>query len=471
MSKQNSFLKKLLSNTFLFAIGSFSTRILIFLLVPLYARTLETKEYGVIDLITVTVSLLLPIFGLNIHEAVLRFLLSKKEDSKIILGIGFQVTIIGFIIVCLFSPLILGFLNLGSYYGFFVLSYLITSLKNLLLYYARGLEKIKLIIKLSILDTIMLLGCNLILLYVYRLGIEGYYISLLVSGTIITILYTISLKIDLTYFFKRKDSNIRKNMFKYSLPMVPNSLSWWVSNTSDKYILNYFSGVSTTGLYSMAYKVPSLLNTITSIFMQAWQISSVEEFENGRTESFSKVYKTLFSINILVCSALIIFAKPISSIMFGETFKEAFYFVPILLVAYFFNGLASYLGTIYTSAMVTSFLFYSTAYGGILNIILNIYLIPNYGAYGASFATLSSYMLIWIVRLYNSKKIVKISWNKLIDSVQIVILICLALLVSFSSISRYIYLFVYLLLLFLNKKMFIDFYNLFSKLLSKKRNR
>lgn len=469
MSKQNSFLKKLLSNTFLFAIGSFSTRILIFLLVPLYARSLETSEYGIIDLITVTVSLLLPIFALNIHEAVLRFLLSKKEDPRLILGIGFQVTILGFIIVCLVSPLILSFLNLNEYYIFFVLSYLITSLKNLLLYYARGVEKVKLIIKLSILDTITLLSFNLILLYVYRLGIEGYYISLILSGTLIIILYTVLLKIDLSYLFKKPSVALRKRMFNYSFPMIPNSLSWWVSNTSDKYILNYFSGVSITGIYSMAYKVPSLLNTITSIFMQAWQISSVEEFEKGRTESFSKVYRTLFSINILVCSALIIFAKPISLIMFGDTFKEAFYFVPILLVAYFFNGLASYLGTIYTSAMLTSFLFYSTAYGGILNIILNIFLIPSYGAYGASFATLSSYMLIWIIRLYHSKKIVKISWNKIIDCIQIVILVCLSLSISFSPTSNYIYLFVYFILIFLNKKLFIDFFNLFSKIISKKR--
>ncbi|WP_214769011.1 oligosaccharide flippase family protein [Exiguobacterium sp. s133] len=469
MSKQNSFLKKLLSNTFLFAIGSFSTRILIFLLVPLYARSLETSEYGIIDLITVTVSLLLPIFALNIHEAVLRFLLSKKEDPRVILGIGFQVTIVGFIIVCVFSPLILNFLNLDKYYIFFVLSYLITSLKNLLLYYARGIEKIKLIIKLSILDTITLLSFNLILLYIYRLGIEGYYISLIVSGTLIIIFYIVLLKIDLSYLLKKPNIALRKKMFNYSFPMIPNSLSWWVSNTSDKYVLNYFSGVSVTGLYSMAYKVPSLLNTITSIFMQAWQISSVEEFEKGRIESFSKVYRTLFSINILVCSALIIFAKPISLIMFGETFKEAFYFVPILLVAYFFNGLASYLGTIYTSAMLTRFLFYSTAYGGILNIFLNIFLIPSYGAYGASFATLFSYMLIWIIRLYHSKKIVKISWNKTIDCIQIVTLICLSLSVSFSSTSEYIYLLIYLFLIFLNKKIFLDFFDLFSKLISKKR--
>lgn len=430
MKENRDYKKKLLSNTLIFGVGNFSSRILVFFLVPLYARALTTEEYGLVDLIAITINLIIPIFGVNIHEAILRFTLDKESNNKEVISIGIQAMIIGFFPVVLIVPIIMKFLGSKIYIMYFLVTYLITGLKNIFSYYARGTEKIKLVVSLGIVDTVLLLGLNLLFLLGLRQGIHGYYYSLIISGSIVIVIYIVKLGIRSSDIFCKGNKNLRKKMLSYSVPMIPNSLSWWVSNTSDKYILTYFWGVGVNGIYAIAYKIPSLLNTVTSIFMQAWQISAVEEYERQENDNFSHVYRSFFSINIIVCVSLIICCEFIGKIMFSREFYGAIRFVPILLVAYFFNGLASYLGSIYTASKKTNMLFISTCIGAIVNIVLNIILIPKYGGYGAAIATLVSYFIIWIVRLINTKDIISLKYSKKKTVIEIIFLMGIAICMS-----------------------------------------
>lgn len=430
MGEEKKYRKKLFKNTFVFAIGNFSSRLLIFFLVPLYTRTLSTTEYGMVDLITVTITLLLPIFTMNLHEAILRFCLDKNINKSDVLSVGINFSIIGFFIMALISPFIMKLIGASSYITFFLITYILTALKNIFTYYSKGCEKVKLVVALGFLETILILLFNVIFLIKFNLGIYGYYYSAIISGIVVILLYIIMLKVRIKDCFKKNSWTLTKDMLKYSLPMIPNSLCWWISNTSDKYMITHYQGVGASGLYAVAYKVPSLLNTITSIFMQAWQISAVEEYEKKQDGNFSEVYNFLFGINILACIVLILFSNLIAHIMFSVEFYDAVKFVPVLLGAYFFNGLASYLGTIYTASKKTKMLFISTLIGAIFNIIMNIILIPSYGGYGAAIATLISYFIIWLIRLVNTRNIVNLYYGKISSIIQI---ICLILIIAFME--------------------------------------
>lgn len=421
-------MKKLFSNTLLFAVGSFSSRFMIFLLIPIYSRTLSAEEYGYIDLLTITVSLMLPFFGLNIHEAVIRFTLKKNIDKNNVLIFGIQVTTIGFFLMSIVSPIVLNLLDIDQFFMYFLLAYFFTSFKNVLMYFSRGLEKVKGVVVISIIETFILLGLSLIFLLWLGMGIDGYFVSLIISSFVsfIAYIYLIGFR-RFKAVFSVKDWRKNMEMLRYAIPMIPNSMSWWINNTSDKYLLNLFYGPSLTGIYAIAYKVPSLLNTFTSIFMQAWQISAVDEYEESKSrDNFSRVYNAFFAFNILMCGMLIVFSEPISWLMFGRDFFEARYFVTILLCAYFFNGLAAYLGSIYTSALKTNILFYSTLAGAVVNIILNVIFIPIYGAYAAATTTLISYFVIWIFRLINSKKYIVINFGLRSNAIQIFLLVLMA---------------------------------------------
>ena len=198
------------------------------------------------------------------------------------------------------------------------------------------------------------------------------------------------------------DFKMFKGMLKYSMPMIPNSLSWWVSNSSDKYMLNYMSGTSSVGVYSIAYKIPSLLSTINTIFMSAWQISAVDDF--GSTQSanfFSNIYKSLTSMDAIVVSALIAFSKIIAKVLYAKDFYVAWKYAVILCFAFYFSSLSSFLGSIYTTSKKTNALFCTSVIGAVLNIVVNLALIPVYGAFGAAIATLVSYFVVWIIRFFH----------------------------------------------------------------------
>ena len=81
------------------------------------------------------------------------------------------------------------------------------------------------------------------------------------------------------------------DLIVYSIPMIANGIAWWVITASDRFILQYFKGEASVGIYSVASKIPTLISTFSGVFMQAWIISAVTEFDEEREKQFySKVF-------------------------------------------------------------------------------------------------------------------------------------------------------------------------------------
>lgn len=399
--------KKLGKNVLLLTVGNFASKLLSFFLVPFYTAVLTVEEYGVADIVTTTVNLILPFFTLLVYEAILRYALDKTYDTKQILTIGLFVNTIGLGIFLLFSPI--GLLNsvISEYYVLFILYYVTSSYCNIISQYVKGIEQVGLYTGGGVLNTFLVIIFNIFFLLIMNKGIVGYLTSFILAHFIVSIFWTIKIKIYKQILpIKKVDSTLLKNMLQYSLPMIPNALSWWVSDSSDKYILTMFKGVVANGLYSVAYKIPTLLTTITTIFMSAWQISAVDEFGSEKNRLFfSDIYRKYASFTILLSGGLITFSKWIASFLYSKDFFEAWVYTPVLLLAFVFNALSAFLGSIFTTAKKTKVLLYSTLIGAGVNILLNFMFIPWWGGMGAAVATLISYMTVWSVRLVNSRKI------------------------------------------------------------------
>ena len=212
-------------------------------------------------------------------------------------------------------------------------------------------------------------------------------------------------------------------MLKYSVPLIPNGLSWWINTSSDKFFITYFFGVGASGLYTVAYKIPSLLTTVTQIILNAWQISAVEDFGTEKAKRFfTKIYNYYFTLTLSLVSIIVVLTKIISRILFQDEFYDAWIFVPLLMAAYFFHDLSAFVATIYTTAKKTKMLSYTTIIGAVINIILNFYLIPKGGALAAVITTLISYFIVWIIRLLHSRKIMKLDYNYWYDGISMILL-------------------------------------------------
>ena len=177
--------KYLWKNTLIFAISSFSTKFLSFLLVPLYTSFLSTAEYGKIDLITTTSTLLVYVLTINIADSVLRFTIENVKESEKILAVGLKTLTIGSCICAclLMTTYLVRVLDWNAIDYFYIfLFFFFTALYQIMTNYLRGRDKIREVATAGIISAVAIIVSNILLLLVFKIGIDGYLISM-ITGT------------------------------------------------------------------------------------------------------------------------------------------------------------------------------------------------------------------------------------------------------------------------------------------------
>ena len=458
--------KKLLKDIAYMFTGSFASKFLSFLLVPLYTSVLTTEEYGICDLIFTSVALLLPLFTLVIYEPMLRFSLEEESDKQQILSIGFSVGFIGFLLLLLISPTILLIGKIRDYYWYCIAYYFVYMLYMCMSYYVRGIGRVRVYTITGVVNTISLLALNILFLLVFKIGIVGYLLSHILSNLIAVTVAFFSAKLYQHIDLKRRPSIEKaREMLRYSIPLIPNSVSWWISNSSDRYMVSIFAGIAANGIYSVAYKIPTIVNSMATIINAAWQLSAVKDFGSEESKTFySSVYSKFMSVLLIVGGIVILFTKQIAMVLYRSDFFVAWRIVPILTLAVIFSSMGGFVGTIFTSAKQTKQLMTTTLIGAGANILLNLALIPSYAGYGAAVATLISYFAVFYIRLRQSKNIMQFKRETAKDIVSIVLLcveatiICLDL--EYGLLGA---LLCYLLALWMRRSIFREFGTLLSE--------
>ncbi|MBR2380978.1 MAG: oligosaccharide flippase family protein [Clostridia bacterium] len=425
--------KKLLSNTLILTIGTFASKLLVYFLMPLYTAILSTEQYGTADLITNAANLLIPFCCIGITHGVFRFAADEDESNKVILSSGVSVLLISSAVFLLVSPLI-SFIPYFESYAWLIAFYVISSnFHTVAKEYIRAKGRMKLYAVQSILGTALVIAFNLLFLIPMKLGVVGYVLSVAVADAVGTVFLIIYAKLYKDFSFKIVSKIKIREMLKYSLPMMPTTVIWWITNVSDRFIVTAICGSGENGLYSAAYKIPTIIALVAGVFNEAWQLSAISESKDGEEVGnfFSEVFERYQAILFLGCSVLIPFTPLATRILLDESYFSAWSFMPVLLVATVFSSLVTFIGTIYTVKKRTTMSLITAAFGAGLNIVLNLLMIPSMGAQGAGIATAISYFAVFVLRAIHSKRFMpfnlkawKVSLNTLIVIVQIIFMIC-----------------------------------------------
>lgn len=417
--------KKLASNTIVFAIGTFSSKILTLVLTFFYTRVMATGSYGGATLIQNAVNIILPIVTLAVNSAALRFALDKNYNKKQVFSTGIAVTLIGFLIFCLFSPLVsqitINDFNFGKYTILLYLMLLGSSLRQLCQQFVRGSGYVKIYAIDGVIATATAAGFTFLYLGAFNWGIYGYILAIFSSDMFSVLFMFIAVKLWRYVDFR---NGLKKNtvfpMLKYCIPLIPTVILWWIINVSDQYMVTYFNGVSVSGIYTAAYKIPNFVIIFSSIFIDAWQLSAVDEYDNkGKSEFFTKVFKVYSGALIAVGAVLIAGSRIITDIYLGADYYESWQYVPILVIATTFSCLVNFYASVYMAEKKSMLSLITAGAGAVTNVVLNLVLIPIYGPYGAAFATAVSFVVVFILRIVNTKKFVniKIHWLTFLPSV------------------------------------------------------
>ena len=399
--------KRLVSNTVIFAIGTFSSKVLVFLLMPLYTWALSPDQYAVTDLIVQTGNLLLPLVTLGIVNAIIRFGLDRSVCKSDVLTAGFLTLFIGFTALFLFWPLI-SKISIISGNTFLVYLFVLTSsLRSICSNFVRARGYVRLYALDGVLSTITTILFNVLFLVVFQFGVLGYVMAIVCSDLLSAGFLFIVAGLHKYIRIRNLDKDVWKQMLLYSLPLIPNTICWWITNVSDRYIVTYMLGHTADGLYAVSYKLPTIISLFSTIFMNAWQISAVTE-EKGRSKFFTRIFRSYSSLIFLVGACIFPFSKILVSLLAQDSYYEAWKFIPFLVMATVFNCFGTFTGSVYTVEKKSILSFLTISAGAVLNIVLNLLLIPLWGVNGAAFSTFVSYLLVFILRFLTSRRFIRI---------------------------------------------------------------
>lgn len=407
MDRNREFVK----NTVILFIGKFATQFMSLLLLPLFTHYLLSEDYGIVDLFQTYISLFIPILTLRIDSAIFRFLIDKRNDEngkkKVVSNI-LLILLMGLVPTFILGLIIFNFLNI-KYIGYVIVNLLILMLSSVVLQILRGLGKNKEYSIASIITGATTLIGNVILILCFNIGAESILISSSIANFICVLYVCIKVKIVNLIDLKSIDKKEIKNILKYSLPMIPNSLSWWVVNVSDRTIISTFLGVAYNGIYTVSCKFSNILNSVYSIFNMSWQETAILHIKDmDKDEFFSKMINKIFMFFSSISILIIAFLPFVYDIIIGDNYISSYSYIPILLYANSWNVLIGLIGGIYVAVKRTKEIANTTIMSAALNIIINIILIKFIGLYAAAISTLISYLIIGIYRYIDCKKYVNL---------------------------------------------------------------
>lgn len=410
MNRKYRYLSK---NFILFGISSFGPKIIAFLMVPLYTSYLSTSDYGIGEIVSTSANLVLPIVIFCVESAILRFCFDKEYDSDEVISCGLVIWLKGMLICAICTiciEFILKFEIDKSLLIAFYLMVLFTGLYNILTNYARGIDKVQCMVEMSILTTIVSCGTNIVLLVILKYGLKGYLIANNLGTFVAVIWGAVRLKIYRHIYIEKINKKTIFELKSFGFPLIFNKIGWWINSCSDRYIVTWLLGTTANGIYTVSYKIPTILTACSDIFTQAWQLSAIKDFDAKDSDHFiANMYEGYNVFLVLCCSLLIILTIPLAHVLYAKSFFIAWKYVPPLMISYVFGGLAGFLGSIFTAVKDTKIFSISTLLGAIVNTILNIVLVFYIGVMGAAIATLVSNIIIWLVRLYWCKRYVNIN--------------------------------------------------------------
>lgn len=420
MKKINVKHADLRKNTIIFAISSFGTKFLSFLLVPLYTNVLSTAEYGAVDLITTTGTLLIFVLTINIADAVLRFAIERSENQNEILSYGVRVLLVGTLCCAALLGMVYyaGWFEWPTYYFPFMLLYFSsTAFYQILTSYLRGIGKVKQVAVAGIVSSAAMIAGNILFLLIIRIGVLGYLLSLILGPVIASVYCVFVIGEPLRVYVKDYSDRVtRLAMCRYCIPLIFNNIALWINAFLDRYFVVGYCGVAENGIYSVANKIPMILATCYTVFSQAWNLSAIKEFDPEDQDGFfSQTYSSYNALITLVCSGLILINIPLAKFLYANDFFQAWQYSSVLLLSVMFNSLTIFVGSIFSAVKKTKTIAVTTILSAVTNTILNAILIPVFGALGAAIATVVAYVVMWFTRIIFSRKFIKMRIHLLKD--------------------------------------------------------
>ncbi|MBI4639345.1 MAG: oligosaccharide flippase family protein [Candidatus Tectomicrobia bacterium] len=386
-------LKGFFKHSMIYTMGNIIYRGASFLLIPLYTHYLEPSEYGMLEIFYVTSAVFQTLFASGISHAALRFYFeyNQPEEKNAVISTSmiasFVFPLLGVLVLFFFAPLFSYFFFKTQSYAlpfrlvFFTLVLEIS--REVSLAFIRAKERSTFFVVISFIQLILQVSANVYAVVFLQLGVLG-----IVGGNLFA---TFSLWVILTGFTIYScgihfDWSKLWLIMKYGNPLMLSSLTVSTLKSMDRYLLNAYTGLNAIGMYALGLRVAQIIPIlILDPFTKSFGPFRFSIMEQDRAkEVFAQVLRYYLFLSGWVTLGLCIFSQEIIQLVSSPKYWNAYQVVPLLLVQFLFGGIHYCFQTGLYIQKRTNYVFYITLVSGLLNLGLDLALIPRWGIYGAA---------------------------------------------------------------------------------------
>ena len=312
--------------------------------------------------------------SIMIDQGVFRYLLNcetEEDKKKTISSAFFLLLLTSVITVAIFFGISLFVSN--PYKLWLLLILIATAFSNLFLQIARGLKQTSDYALGSFVCSSSTIVLNVLCIAFLRMGADGMLAATLAGNVICCLFLFIKLGVVQYISFTSFNKKTARDELKYSIPLVPNQLSLWVMNSSDRLIVTFFLGAAANGILAVSHKFPAIYMTFFNIFQLAWhETGAIHFFDEDRDSFFTDMVKRILSIFSTLCMGVIVVLPIVFNWFVNSAFEEAYYNIPIYLIASLFNVVIGLLGVVYVATKKTIEIAKTTLLAAFINIIVNL---------------------------------------------------------------------------------------------------
>jgi O-antigen/teichoic acid export membrane protein len=268
----------------------------------------------------------------------------------------------------------------------------------------------------GIINTALNIAFNIIFLVCFDMGILGYVLSVVVANVLVTAFLIVAMKLHRDFKLEYVNKECIVNMLKYSVPMIPTTVFLWINSVANRFMVAHYCGDDVNGIFAAAYKIPTAITLLTTIFTEAWQLSAVTDAtDNDRGSFYSSVFKSYLGLMFMAGSGLVAFSKVFTVLLMNESYYDAWQYMPTLIIATVYLALATFLGSVYLVKKKSILSLLTSMAGATANVVVSFIAIPylaaNFdlikAAQGAAIGAVAGYFTVFLIRAVNAQKYIK----------------------------------------------------------------
>ena len=415
-NKTGSRSSKFVKDIGIYAIGNIGSKIITFLMVPMYTHYVDKSDFGYYDLCFTWCLLLMPFVTLQLRDGAFRFLLDCDNDTrrKRIVTFVSRTLISTTILSCLITAALALFTNI-QYLGYALGMLLAMSFQEVYSQVFRGLRNNRAFVTVGILSA---LGIGLFsIFFVVGLGwgIKGIFLANILARVLALIIVEARVRlITRNTRWSISSREVAHDIMRYTLPLLPGSLCWWLTGSSDRLFITHFLGLDVNGVYAVATRFTGIIYTLAVIYYQAWQETAILQYNSpDRDRFFSRMFSSYITLLGLILVGYVFLLKVNYGWMVAEQYHESLNFIyPLGLSAVIFAA-AAFFDMGYQCAKDTKRTLPAIVLSAAINVVLNFLLIKPLGVYGVIVTQLVTYLVLFIYRWHDMRRYFVLKIGKL----------------------------------------------------------